>query len=235
MLPNDLRPPAPIVSDKPTQVPTPDRQVREVAPPQTAKTIEPQALPTPEPPRPEPPKAEPPKPSQPEPPKTEAPKPEPPKAEGLKPAPQPLPPGLAVPPANPLPRPSPLSRPQQRQAATTPGPDQPAPSPFVNPADTYAKARVQDNYLWEVVRKLQGYTYHANVTVAQGITYVRIVIARDGRLLSAEVVSSSGQPGMDRGVLEGIRAGSPYSPLPPEIKGDSATFTLPLTSTRQRG
>ena len=225
VLPNDLRPPAPIVSDKPTQVPTPNTNVREMAPPQTAPVTEPQQqTPPPEPPKPEPPKVEAPKPTPP-------PRPEPP-----KPAPSPLPHALAVPPANPLPRPSPLSRPQQqRQAATTPGPDQPTPSPFVNPADTYARARIQDNYLWEVVRKLQGYTYQANVTAAQGVTSVRIVIARDGRLLSVEIVSPSGQPEMDRGVLQGVRAGSPYTPLPPEIKGESATFTLPLVSTRQRG
>ena len=44
----------------------------------------------------------------------------------------------------------------------------------------------------------------------------------------------SGQPEMDRGVLAGVRSGSPYTPLPPEIKGDSATFTLPLVSVRNR-
>jgi protein TonB len=36
---------------------------------------------------------------------------------------------------------------------------------------------------------------------------------------------------MDQGVLAGVRAGAPYAPLPPDIKGDSATFTLPLVST----
>jgi protein TonB len=207
---SDLRPPAPIISDKPTQVPTPDTQTREIAPPQTARVIEPQ----PEPPKPEPPKPEPPKPQPP------------------KPAPQGH--GLVIPPANPLPRPSPLTQRQQRQAARTPGPDEPAPSPFVNPADAYNRARVRDNYLWEVVRKLRGYQYHANVAVSEGITVVKIVIARDGRLLDAEVVSSSGQPEMDRGVLAGVRAGAPYSPLPPNIQGESAAFTLPLISVRNR-
>jgi hypothetical protein len=31
-------------------------------------------------------------------------------------------------------------------------------------------------------------------------------------------------------VLAGVRAGSPYAPLPAEIQGASATFTLPLVS-----
>ena len=203
-----LRPPAPIVSDKPTQVPTPPTEARELAPPQSARVIEPKAAPPPQaPPKPEPP----------------------------KPAPSPQMRGTVVPPANSAPRPSPLARPQQqRQAAATPGPEQPAPSPFVNPADEYNRARAQDNYLWQVVGKLRGYRYFADVKAKEGLTVLTVVIARDGRLLSAEVVRSSGYPEMDRGVLAGVRAGSPYAPLPDNIQGPSATFRLPLISTHER-
>ncbi len=198
-----LQPPAPIVSDKPTQVPTPNTRARELAPPQTAEKVETKPAPPPTGVEPPPPAATP---------------------QGR---------GMAVP-ANPLPRPSPLNRSQQqRQAATTAGPEQPKPSPFVNPADEYNRARAQDNYLWQVVTKLRGYQYRANVSRAQGVTVVRIVIARDGRLLDAEVVSSSGEPEMDRGVLAGVRAGSPYTPLPDNIAGASATFRLPLVSVKE--
>jgi protein TonB len=202
-----LRPPAPIVSDTPTQVPTPTRQA-EPLPPQTAARVEPDPAP--------PPPARP--------------------AEPAKPAPAPQANGIHVPPANPLPAPSPLNRtPSQRQAAAIArGAEQPSPSPFVNPADVYNRARASDNYLWEVVRKLRGYQYRANVTVEQGITVVRIVIARDGRLLDVEVVRSSGVPEMDRGVLAGIRGGSPYTPLPPDIQGPSTSFILPLVSVVER-
>jgi len=217
-----LRPPAELEAEKPTQVPTPETN-RQLPPnpPQTAAVPEPKASPPPAPPKPEPPR------------------PEPPKQEPQKQAPAPQAThGIAVPPANPMgrPAPSPLSRPQpsQRSAATAPGADQPAPSPFVNPADARAHARAQDNYLWQVVSRLRGYTYHANVTVQQAVTVVRIVIARDGRLLSAEVIDSSGQAEMDRGVLAGVRAGSPYAPLPDSIPGASATFRLPLVSTVER-
>ena len=131
---------------------------------------------------------------------------------------------------------SPLSRlPQQQHAtAVARGAEAPQSSPFVNPADTYNKARVGDNYLWEVVRKLQGYEYFANNSVAQAVTVVSITIARDGRLLNVAVLSSSGYPEMDRGVVGGVRAGSPYSPLPDSIQGPSATFRLPLVSSRAR-
>ena len=59
------------------------------------------------------------------------------------------------------------------------------------------------------------------------------VIARDGRLLNVTVSRSSGIPEFDQGVLAGVRSGSPYAPLPPDIKGDSATFDLPLISSRR--
>ena len=73
----------------------------------------------------------------------------------------------------------------------------------MNPADTYNRARVADNYLWQIARKLQGYRYEAHVNVSHGTTVVRVTIARDGRLLDVEVAGSSGVPEFDRGVLAG--------------------------------
>lgn len=103
----------------------------------------------------------------------------------------------------------------------------------MNPADVYSRARVTDNYLWQIVRKLQGYRYAApHVNANEGITVVRVVIARDGRLLDVTVTRSSGYPEFDRGVIAGVRSGSPYTPLPADIHGNSASFDLPLISTR---
>ena len=171
---------------------------------------------------------------------------QPPKPEPPNPQPHPAPPqehAMVTPtrpmPAPPMPRPpelqpSPLRPAPQRQAPSVTPHDQPSPSPFVNPADTYNRARVADNYLWQVVQKLVGYRYHANVAASQGVTVVRVVIARDGRLMDVSVAQSSGYPEFDRGVLAGVRSGSPYAPLPPEIHGDSATFTLPLVSVQRQ-
>src|SRR5262249_29571537 len=188
------------------------------------------------------------------------PKPEPlPKPE-VKPEPKPEPKpdprpqqqaAISVPPANPNPRPppppqprpappqiapSPLSRipQQQRPSAVARGLDAPQSSPFVNPADTYNKARAGDNYLWEVVRKLQGYQYRANVQVSETVTVLSVTIPPDARLLDLLVTRPSGFPEMDRGVVAGVRQGSPYTPLPDSIQGASATFTLPLVSTLAR-
>ena len=131
-------------------------------------------------------------------------------------------------------RPSPLATAPQRRPPAAAAAEEPSPSPFVNPADSYNRARVADNYLWQVVRKLAGYRYEANVTATEGTTVVRVVIARDGRLLDVAIARSSGVPEFDSGVIAGVRAGSPYAPLPADIKGDRATFTLPLMSIRGR-
>ena len=222
-----LRPPAPLISEKPTQVPPSGDRPKD--PPAPPPPPEEESLPQPEPLPPSLQQAVPP------------PQQQPPPAPQEQALATPLP-TKPQPPAPPLPqlrppesRPSPLTTaPPRRPPAGAPS-DNPSPSPFVNPADAYSRARVTDNYLWQVVRKLQGYRYEApHVNANEGITVVRVVIARDGRLLSVEITRSSGYPEFDSGVLAGVRSGSPYAPLPPEIHGDRATFDLPLVSTRRR-
>jgi protein TonB len=257
-----VRPPAPVTGDRPTQAPPTDQVSKQppAPPPPPESKEEPSLLTEPEaapPPREPPLEAR----VQPPPVPAEKPTPEPPAEQGLKPAPIPPPPqpAAAAKPAEPVPVPKPL--PQQQALASPPRPPPPAPKPelkpsplstaparrppsassaeppsqhrFVNPADSYARAKVADNYLSEVLRKIVGYRYQSNTQRRQGVTVVRIVIARDGRLLGATVISSSGEPEFDAGVLAGVRAGAPYSPLPDNIKGASAPFDLPLVSIRR--
>lgn len=195
----------------------------------------PAEAPTVTPPKPAAPATEPPKPAAAETPKTPPPpaaRPQPQAHAAVAPPPLPVRPAPAPP--RPELRPSPLAAPSQRPPSAAPRAEEASPSPFVNPADSYTRARISDNYLWQVVRKLAGYRYHARANVTEGITVVRVVIARDGRLLDVGIARSSGVPAFDQGVLAGVRAGAPYAPLPPEIKGDQATFDLPLVSSTVR-
>lgn len=246
-----LRPPAEITADKPTQVPPaatpsdhasapqPEARAAVVPPvipaePPAQPAARPPGEPTRSPPAPAPPPqaqdhamAAPPRVREPA---KQAPHPEPPHKQAMA---VPAPPRPSPPTHRPELLPSPLKPSPLRQAPSVKPSEQASRSPFVNPADAYNRARVADNYLWQVVRKLVGYSYHANVRASQGVTVVRVVIARDGRLLDAAVAQSSGYPEFDRGVLAGVRAGSPYAPLPPDIQGASATFTLPLVSVQR--
>lgn len=222
-----LRPPAPLTSDKPTQVPPagerPDEPPAPPPPPVREALPSPELQPTP------PTLIEPAKPT-PSVPPLQAPGPQ--QKQALV-APPPAKPPLPQP-HRPVLEPSPLTTaPPQRPPAGRPT-ENASRSPFVNPADSYNRARAADNYLWQVVRRLAGYRYQANVSAMQGITVVRVVIARDGRLLDVDIAQSSGYPEFDRGVLAGVRAGSPYDPLPADIHGDSATFSLPLVSVRRQ-
>ena len=221
-----LKPPAAITADKATQVPPAAPPGKEASAPQPPS---PDNLPPLQPEPPQPPVAEPPKPT---PAPTPSPAGRPPEQQALA-APPPPP---ARPPAGQHQdaRPSPLPPGQQRRAPAVPNAKEaPTTSHFVNPADAYNRARAADNYLWQVAMKLQGYRYQANTNASRGTTVVRVTIARNGRLLAVEVIRSSGVPEFDNGVLAGVRAGSPYSPLPPDIQGESASFNLPLISVNR--
>jgi TonB family protein len=217
-----MPPPADIISNKPTQVPSTIEQWQQQAlPPQPPAATEPApATPAAAVPPPPPQQHKP----------IEFPKP-PPLPQVQTPAPPAPPPPAAKPPPPPQtqPRPSPLA-PQPHRPSPNSQAAVPAPSPLVNPADVVNRGRAQDVYLWQVVRKVMNYHYQASANVEQGTTVARITIARDGRLLEASIAISSGYPQLDKGVLDGLRAGSPYAPLPPEIPGASATFNLPLVS-----
>ena len=55
-----------------------------------------------------------------------------------------------------------------------------------------------------------------------GTVTLRFTIGRDGRLIEASIANSSGVMALDKGMLDAIRAGSPYPPLPAEFPGDRA-------------
>jgi TonB family protein len=230
---------------KPTQAPQ-DRLG--VAP---AKPAEP-----PKPPVTEPPKQEP---AKPEPQQALAPQ-EPPKAPPAPPLEKTLPPVEAPPPPlnmqdfvklapppstviKPPPTPPPLRAPQQPQASPLNNlqqqrPQQAAPSgsgataTFVNPATTYTRTRAQDDYLWQVIHKFSQYLPNLRAQNEGGTVVIRMVIARDGRLLDASITHSSGVAALDRGMLESVRVASPYPPLPADIPGDQIVFVQPITAKR---
>jgi protein TonB len=124
-------------------------------------------------------------------------------------------------------QPSPLGHapPQQQQRAP---PDSQAAASFVNPADTLSRTRVQDDYLWQVGRKISQHRAFAANNTEQGTVVLRLMIARDGRLMEAGIARSSGFTNLDTAVLGAARQAAPYPPLPAELDGSQITFILPL-------
>lgn len=139
----------------------------------------------------------------------------------------------------PLPRQVEPAPPQRQTLRPSPLPTKPAPSPddnsssgFVNPADVYVKTRVQDQYVWEVIRRFSQFLPDLRQKNEGGTVRLRFVIARDGKLLDVSIAHSSGVMALDKGLLEAVRAAAPYPPLPSEFTGPSATFTQNITAKR---
>jgi TonB family protein len=149
-----------------------------------------------------------------------------------------LPPPPPPPPSPPAPRPAPP--PQQAQQQPQPSPLSQRPplpqeqreasvSEFQNPAAAYSSARVHDDYLVSIARKMSQYRFVPKSMTGlstQGVVVLSLVVSRDGRLLNSAIARTSGNPPMDAAVLETAQKAAPYGPLPPEIPGNSATFSL---------
>jgi TonB family protein len=145
-------------------------------------------------------------------------------------APPPSPPAPRPPPTQwqpSQPQPSPLSKaPQQEQQQASTAPSV---SAFQNPAATYSHARIHEDYLVSIARRMSQYRYVPPSTKglsSQGVVVLSLVVARDGRLISSAIAKSSGNPPMDAAVLETAQKAAPYGPLPPEISGSTVSFTL---------
>lgn len=242
--------------EEPTpQPPEPPPQQQALAQPEPSPPPPPQqqALAKPEPPAPPPPSLEqalPPL-EAPPPPVTERdipkpvpapPAPPPPKPQqAARPAPPPPAP-RAAPPPTPAPRPAtPPAPPQQlrpsplaQQPRSSQGSQAAAPSSptFRNPADNYGEKRAQEQYLWQVMRRIAQFPYvpkSTGVIREEGTVLTRVTISRQGQLLNVVMEKSSGLPSLDAGVMDTIRRASPYPPLPAEITGASHTFQLPVS------
>lgn len=257
--PKDIAGPPPRSLDDPVPKPQPPTQAATAEPPKPKEPPPPveQPVPQPQPPAPavessppppkEPPRLEqavpppsppapavaslPPLPKEPSPPSV-VPKPPPPApaVTTVQPPPRPQSPPIVTP--HPQPRPTPqIARPQGRPPAMANRDTPHSSSPFVNPADVRNRALASDNYIWQNARKL---SFYIDEPVREYYITLRLVIARDGRLLAADVAQSSGTPSIDQAILAGARRNSPYLPLPAEIGGDRATFLVPLSTLRAR-
>jgi protein TonB len=178
----------------------PERAKPEPPPPEAPKP----ELPKPPPPTPEPPKPEPPKP---------APPPEPPKPRLVKP-PQPTPPKKAERPA-----------PAETSDAVAP---QPAPEPATPPAAASSIPPAWRALIAARIERMKRYPRAALLRRDQGTVVLRFAIDRDGNVLSADIVRSSGAALLDEEAMLLARRVSPLPPPPPEVPGGRIELTVPI-------
>jgi len=143
------------------------------------------------------------------------------------PAPEPPPPLVFEQPKPPLPTPKPAlpkpaALPRPPAAVTATAPPAPAPAP--------AAPRHDPSYLDRLAAAIdreRDYPQHSRRQGHQGRVVLQIVIAASGKLLSARVLTGSGQETLDQAAL-GMVQRARLPPLTPGLGAESATFTIPI-------
>jgi TonB family protein len=112
---------------------------------------------------------------------------------------------------------------------------QDAPSPATRAALDHSHRQAQQDYLWQIIRRLsqERFTDWSEASEV-GLVVVRLAIAKDGRLLDVSLARSSGFSSLDRGVIDTIRKASPFAPLPATLAADQSTFVVPINLMPER-
>lgn len=192
--------------------------VHPIAEPPAALMIElvPEAPPEPEPSPPEPPPPEPP-----------MPKPVP------KPVPQPTPPKVEAPPPSDIAEPAPPEPPPQpERAVEQTAPAIPAPPP-ANPRAASAKVTYEGLLLAHLARNKR-YPSQARSRRQQGLPYVRFVVTREGKVLSAKLERSSGYEALDEEALALFERAQPLPAFTPEMEDDTLEAVVPIQFSLRR-
>ena len=94
------------------------------------------------------------------------------------------------------------------------------------PLGRYASA----NYESLIRRKYMDATIHPGAISGDPVVKVRLVIARNGRILSARVTGKSGVASWDRSVQKALDRVKFIKPFPESMKGSQQTFNLNFSS-----
>jgi protein TonB len=78
------------------------------------------------------------------------------------------------------------------------------------------------------LNKVKHYPRDAHFARQQGVPYIRFVMDRDGKLLSARIERSSGVRSLDQEALALPRRAQPLPKPPEDVKGDSIELVVPV-------
>ena len=170
-------------------------------------------------------------PTPPPPPVFEPPKPPEPIREAL-PEPKVVPPKPAVvlpPKPKPVPRTvedAPPPRSEQPPVAAAPRPPEPVTAPPAPAAP--AASPTYDGLLVAQIQRNKNYPPAAQRTNIQGRPVVRFTLARNGSLLSVELLKSCGHSMLDDAAVATIKRAAPFPPFPPELTQPENTWNVPV-------
>ena len=128
--------------------------------------------------------------------------------------------------------PSPAAPPATTAAAASPGSGSAGTSA---PAGRLAP-EAATAYAAEIRRRIdqaKRYPAAALATGQEGTVRLRIVVARDGALVAATLVASSGYPLLDAASLKAARAAAPFPAAPPALPGERFDYVIPIRYQRR--
>lgn len=150
------------------------------------------------------------------------PDPEPPPPLDLKPPPPPKPIEKKVEKKPPQPKVSaPQAAPEQARVAA-------APMPGASVEPPSATLPTWKGILLRHLERHKRYPSEAQRARHEGVTYVRFVMSRDGRVLSARIERPSGFASLDQEGLELLQRAQPLPPLPQDQPGESLEIVVPV-------
>lgn len=102
--------------------------------------------------------------------------------------------------------------------------------PRLKPTDAEIRQVVADYaaVLKSWVGRHMSYPVHARLNGIEGTAVVRLVMSRDGHVLSYQLERTSGHLELDQEAIHTIRRASPFPPLPPEMDQIELKLRLPL-------
>jgi protein TonB len=133
-------------------------------------------------------------------------------------------------PTPPAPRPEPLPQVHAEPAAPAPPPAAPqraAPMPSVAPPAPEILSQFARTLLAHLER-LKRYPRDARLRREEGVVYLRFVMDRVGKVLSARIERGSGYAALDAEVLALIARAAPLPPLPPDLPQAQLELTVPV-------
>lgn len=90
---------------------------------------------------------------------------------------------------------------------------------------------VDQSYLAKLLAQLaqhKRYPLSSRRKAQEGVAVLDFEISRTGRVLVSHIQKSSGFNALDKAVLVMLKRAEPFPPVPPDMKGESIRFTLPI-------
>jgi protein TonB len=134
-------------------------------------------------------------------------------------------PPAPVPPVAALPLPEP-----ETPKPPEPTPIPPAPATTAPPRAQASQAQIQSWYgnIVTQIERHKSYPHAARERGETGVVQLAFSIDREGRVVSSQVVQSSGYPALDQETIETVRRAQPFPTPPANLPGAKFDFTVPV-------